>query len=228
VADWQNRSAALAEALRARRVTIRSIRPGAISITAHHGDALATPIGLRRPTTQTMVNSAGVGVRATETGRWWHLPVLGKHILVAGATGSGKGSVLWSIIAGLAPGVRVGWVRLLVIDPKGGMEFGRGQTLFTGFAHDNGEHWAYCDVTAVMQRAAALRGRDPPAPPEPLIILIVDEVASLTAISGRKLRASRTTSGCAALPGRAVSVSSHVTMQIRQRRSCPSAVVLIR
>ena len=72
--------------------------------------------------------------------RWWRLPVLGQHILVAGATGSGKGSVLWSIIAGLAPGVRAGSVRLLVVDPKGGMEFGRGQKLFTGFAHDNGEH----------------------------------------------------------------------------------------
>ena len=76
---------------------------------------------------------------------WWRLPVLGQHILVAGATGSGKGSVLWSIIAGLAPGVRVGWVRLLVIDPKGGMEFGRGQKLFTGFAYDDGDDTlAYC------------------------------------------------------------------------------------
>ena len=34
--------------------------------------------------------------------------------------------------------------RLLVIDPKGGMEFGRGQKLFTGFAHDNGDTLGYC------------------------------------------------------------------------------------
>ena len=49
VADWQNKSAALADALRARRVTIRSVKPGSISITAHHGDALATPIRLPPP-----------------------------------------------------------------------------------------------------------------------------------------------------------------------------------
>jgi S-DNA-T family DNA segregation ATPase FtsK/SpoIIIE len=69
--------------------------------------------------------------------------------------------VLWSIIAGLAPGVRVGWVRLLVIDPKGGMEFGRGQNLFTGFAYDNGENTLGLlrAVTTVMQqRAQRLRG----------------------------------------------------------------------
>ena len=169
VADWQNKAPALAEALRARRVTIRSIQPGAISITAHHGDALATPIRLRRPTTQTMVNSAGVGVGATETGRWWRLPVLGQHILVAGATGSGKGSVLWSIIAGLAPGVRVGWVRLLVVDPKGGMEFGRGQKLFTGFAYDNGENTLGAIAGRhdghAAARAAAARSH-PPAHPD--------------------------------------------------------------
>jgi len=126
VADWQNKSAALAEAFRAGRVTIRSLKPGAISITAHHGDALASPIRLRRSTRDTKLDPSRVGVGATEAGAWWRLPVLGQHILVAGATGSGKGSVLWSIIAGLAPGVRADWVRLLVIDPRGGMEWRHG------------------------------------------------------------------------------------------------------
>ena len=94
--------------------------------------------------------------------------MLGQHILVAGATGSGKGSVLWSIISGLAPGVRAGWVRLLVVDPKGGMEFGRGQKLFTGFAHDNGDNTLGLlrAVTTVMQqRAPAAARSDPPAHP---------------------------------------------------------------
>ena len=65
--------------------------------------------------------------------------------------------VLWSIIAGLAPGVRAGWTRLLVIDPKGG----RGQKLFTGFAYDNGDNTlgVLRAVTTVMQqRAQRLRG----------------------------------------------------------------------
>ena len=169
VADWQHRSAALADAFRAQRVTIRSVKPGEIGITAHHGDALATPIRLRRPATDTRVDPSSVRVGVTENGAWWRLPVLGQHILVGGATGSGKGSVLWSIIAGLAPAVRVGWVRLLVIDPKGGMEFGRGQTLFTGFAYDNGENTlgVLRAVTTVMQAArAAAAGPYPAAHPD--------------------------------------------------------------
>jgi S-DNA-T family DNA segregation ATPase FtsK/SpoIIIE len=221
VADWQNRSAALAEALRARRVTIRSIKPGAISITAHHDDALATPIRLPRPATDTTVDPSSVRAGVTDTGAWWRLPVLGQHILVAGATGSGKGSVLWSIIAGLAPGVRVGWVRLLVVDPKGGMEFGRGHKLFTGFAYDNGENTLGLlrAVTTVMQqRAQRLRGHTrlhTPTAAEPLIVLIVDEIASLTAYIGdRKIRDEvEKLLGLLLSQGRAVGVSVIAAVQ---------------
>jgi S-DNA-T family DNA segregation ATPase FtsK/SpoIIIE len=119
-ADWQKHSDALAQAWRAQRVTIRSTAPGDIAITVHHTDALVCPLRLPRPATGTTVDFGGVGVGATEAGRWWRLPVLGQHILIAGATGSGKGSVVWSLIAALAPAVRIGSVRLCVVDPKGG------------------------------------------------------------------------------------------------------------
>jgi S-DNA-T family DNA segregation ATPase FtsK/SpoIIIE len=221
VADWQNRSAALAEALRARRVTIRSMRPGAIRITAHHGDALATPIRLPRPEADTAVDPCSVRLGVTEAGMWWRLPVLGQHILVAGSTGAGKGSVLWSIIAALAPGVRAGWVRLLVVDPKGGMEFGRGHKLFTGFACDNGENTLALlrTVTSVMQqRAQRLRGHTrlhTPTTAEPLIVLIVDEIASLTAYIGdRKIRDEvEKLLGLLLSQGRAVGVSVIAAVQ---------------
>ena len=221
VADWQHRSAALADAFRARRVTIRSLKPGVITITAHHGDALITPIRLPRPATDTNVDQSSVPVGVTEAGTWWRLPVLGQHILVAGATGSGKGSVLWSIISGLAPGVRAGSVRLFVVDPKGGMEFGRGQTLFTGFAHDNGENTL--DLLRAVTRScksapsgsAVRHGFIPPPPPNRLIVLIVDEIASLTAYIGdRKLRGEvEQLLGLLLSQGRAVGVSVIAAVQ---------------
>ncbi|CAN5278037.1 FtsK/SpoIIIE domain-containing protein [soil metagenome] len=221
VADWQNRSAPLAEALGARRVTIRSVRPGTISITAHHRDPLAMPIRLRCPVITTNVDLSNVRVGVTEAGTWWRLPVLGQHILVAGATGSGKGSVLWSIIAALAPGVRAGSVRLLVVDPKGGMEFGRGQNLFTGFAHDNADTTVALlrAVTIVMQkRAERLRGMTrlhAPTVAEPLIVLVIDEIASLTAYIGdRKTRAEvEQLLGLLLSQGRAVGVSVIAAVQ---------------
>jgi S-DNA-T family DNA segregation ATPase FtsK/SpoIIIE len=221
VGDWQNRSEALAEAVRARRVTIRSLRPGTISIIAHHGDPLAAPIPLPHPATSIAVDPSSLRLGVTEAGMWWRLPVLGQHILVAGATGSGKGSVLWSIIAALAPGARAGSVRLLVVDPKGGMEFGRGQKLFTGFAYDSGEHTLgllQAVTTVMQQRAQRLRGQTrlhTPTTAEPLIVLIVDEIASLTAYIGdRKTRGEvEQLLGLLLSQGRAVGVSVVAAVQ---------------
>ena len=221
VADWQNKSAALAEAFRAMRVTIRSTKPGEISIIAHHSDALASPIRLRRPTRDSRVNPTRVGVGATEVGKWWRLPVLGHLILVAGATGAGKGSVLWSLVAGLAPGIWAGWIRVLVVDPKGGMEFGRGQQLLSGFAYDNGHDTLTLlrAATKIMQeRAQRLRGHarlHSPTIDEPLIVLIVDEIASLTAYMGdRKVRTeAEQLLGLLLSQGRAVGVSVIAAVQ---------------
>lgn len=221
VADWQNKGLALAEALRAERVTIRSRRPGEIVIMAHHGDALADPLRLRRPNRDSNVDFSRVDVGITESGKYWRIPVLGHHILVAGATGAGKGSVLWSLIAGLAPGIRSGTVRVLVVDPKGGMEFGRGQRLFSGFAFDNGERTLALlrAATEVMQqRAERLRGHTrlhSPTASAPLIVIIVDEIASLTAYIGdRKVRSEvEQLLGLLLSQGRAVGVSVIAAVQ---------------
>lgn len=229
VADWQNKSAALTEAFQAQRLTIRSAKPREITITAHHRDALAKPIALPRPTRDALVNPAQIGVGGTEAGKWWRLPVLGHHILVAGATGSGKGSVLWSLIAGLAPGIRAGWIRVLAVDPKGGMEFGRGQELFGSSAYDNGHDTVALlrAATNIMQeRARRLRGHTrlhDPSVDEPLIVLIVDEIASLTAYIGdRKVRAeAEQLLGLLLSQGRAVGVSVVAAVQDPSKEVLP-------
>lgn len=58
-----------------------------------------------------------VGVR--EDGELWTLPILGSHCYIAGATGSGKGSVIWSMVSGP---IHDGTAQVWAIDPKGGME----------------------------------------------------------------------------------------------------------
>ncbi len=100
-----------------------------------------------------------VGIPDTRHSR--HLPLLGHHVLIAGATGSGKGSVLWSLIAGIAPAVKTGLVRLCVIDPKGGMELGAGAPMFTVFTHDATDTTVELLrqlVTVMHARANRLRG----------------------------------------------------------------------
>jgi S-DNA-T family DNA segregation ATPase FtsK/SpoIIIE len=210
-------------------VTIRPLTPGDIHITVHHSDALVLPMRLPRPAIGTTVDPHAVGVGFTDAGRWWRLPVLGEHILIAGATGSGKGSVVWSLIAALAPAIWAGSVRLWVIDPKGGMEFGRGAALFTGFAYDNGEHTLgllRAAVTVMQERAVRLRGRTrlhTPTVTEPLVVLVVDELASLTAYIGdRKIRAEvEQLLGLLLSQGRAVGVSVVAAVQDPSKEVLP-------
>jgi S-DNA-T family DNA segregation ATPase FtsK/SpoIIIE len=138
---------------------------------------------------------AALPLGVQEDGTAYRLRLAGSHVLVAGATNSGKGSVLWSLIAALAGGVRSGLVELWVFDPKGGMELAAGLPLFARFAYDDPDSMAGVLEEAVKRmrlRAARLRGvarQHTPTVDDPLIVVVVDELASLTAyISDRKVK----------------------------------------
>ncbi|BBU22459.1 FtsK/SpoIIIE domain-containing protein [Mycobacterium xenopi] len=227
--DWQKRGAALAAAWRAERLTIRATTPGELRIIINRGDVLAQPIALPMPTRVTTVNLAAVRVGITETRTWWRLPVLGQHILIAGATGAGKGSVLWSLIAGLAPHVKTGRVRLCVIDPKGGMELGAGAPMFTQFCHHTGHPTVELlrQLVAVMHaRANRLRGHTrlhTPSTTEPLIVVVIDEIAALTAyLTDRKLRTEiEQLLGLLLSQGRAVGISVVAAVQDPAKDTVP-------
>jgi len=125
-------------------------------------------------------------VGAREDGTAWLLPLRGSHVLVAGATGAGKGSVLWSIVRALAPAIRGGLVEIWAVDPKGGMELSFGEPLFARFATDvDSINELLADaVHAMNRRTSRLRGvtrLHRPSPGDPLIVVLVDEIASLTA-----------------------------------------------
>lgn len=227
--DWQKRGDALAAAWRAERLTIRATIPGELRIIITRGDVLGQPISLRMPTRATPVDLAAVRIGITETRTWWQLPVLGQHILVAGATGAGKGSVLWSLIAGLAPHIATGRVRLCVIDPKGGMELGAGAPMFSAFCHHTGQPTVELlrQLVAVMQaRANRLRGRTrlhTPSTTEPLIVVVIDEIAALSAyLTDRKLRAEiEQLLGLLLSQGRAVGISVVAAVQDPAKDTLP-------
>ena len=196
IEDWQRQTRGLAATWQADRLTVRAVSPGQLRVTITRRDDLAVvvPLPHRSLSASTDLISLEIGVSDSRDGRW-QLPLLGHHILIAGATGAGKGSVLWSLIAGLAPEVKAGRVRLCVIDPKGGMELGAGAPLFTAFSHDATE--GTMDVLRILvgvmhDRANRLRGQSrlhSPTPAEPLFVLIIDEVAALTSyVTDRKIR----------------------------------------
>ncbi len=128
-----------------------------------------------------------------EDGLVYRLRLLGTHLLLVGATGAGKSSVVWAMIHSLAPGVSSGLVALWVIDPKGGMELAAGWPLYARFCYgesnvDSSQEFGYASIleeaVAVMrERQAKLRGvtrLHQPTAGEPLIVVVIDELAALT------------------------------------------------
>jgi S-DNA-T family DNA segregation ATPase FtsK/SpoIIIE len=190
-ADWSRRLDALAHGFGARSCQVREIprRPGYVELVVGRIDPLAAIVPALPSPDALDLEAVPVGRR--EDGDAWTVRLRGSHTLIAGATGAGKGSVLWSLIRALGPGVRDGLVRLWVLDPKGGMELAAGAPLFARFCHDTATEMASVleDAVTVMQaRAARLRGvtrLHEPTTDEPLIVVVVDELASLTAYAER-------------------------------------------
>jgi len=222
---WQNEVDGLAAAFGAHTVTVEPGRIEAgrgrdIVLRVRHHDALAAPIPLARPEPASpVVRLANVPVGVTEHGQAWWLPVAGRHILIGGATGAGKGSVLWSLVTGLAPGIKAGLIAVCCLDPKGGMEFAAGAPLFDRFAYDPDSILAVLHetTTTMLERAQRLRGTTRchrPTHAEPHIVLLVDELATLTAYADRKQRAEvDQLLGLWLAQGRAVGVSVIAAVQ---------------
>jgi S-DNA-T family DNA segregation ATPase FtsK/SpoIIIE len=194
--------AAAGEGLRhvwgAYRAAVTPLGPGWCQLRFFHTDPLTTPItpvdlppltGLRHePTGADCLEALSrLQLGRSEDGTPWRLDLVATHVLVAGATGSGKGSVLWSIVRLLAPWIRAGLVKLVVIDPKGGMEFAFGKPLFSAYC--DGDHNAM--VHLLEQTADAMDARThhlagitrthTPTTEDPFTVVLVDEVADLTA-----------------------------------------------
>ena len=157
-----------------------------------------------------------------EDGLVHRVRLLGAHLLVVGATGSGKGSVIWSLVAALAPGIRDGLVQVWAVDPKGGMELAPGRALFTRFVYGDPDdntlyeldfaHVLEDAVFVMRRRQATLRGRTrlhTPTMAEPLVVVVIDELASLTAYVVDRDAKRRITAALSLLlsQGRAVGVS---------------------
>ena len=110
-------------------------------------DTLAVPVPAEMPSgSATGVDEVVVGRR--QDGSPWALPLRGRHTLVVGCSGAGKGSILWGIAAGLGPAVSADVVRLWGIDLKRGVELGIGQGLFHATAYTPAA------AMAVLARAA--------------------------------------------------------------------------
>jgi S-DNA-T family DNA segregation ATPase FtsK/SpoIIIE len=150
--------------------------------------------GLRELVTPSsvMARLASVPVGVTESGTAWRLTLLpGRHLLVAGTTGSGKSGLLWGILWGLQDLIRAGWISVTALDPKY-VELRAVATsgLGTVVTDVPGMPGVLEDLVAELDaRCAGMTGRaHVPSPSSPIRVVIVDELATLTALSDAKPR----------------------------------------
>ena len=188
-AQFEASTSQLAHTFSALRCRVVVDRPGRIVMEFTHGDPLTEPVALFDAEPDPDLERLPVGRR--EDGTPWTHRLIGTHLLVAGATGAGKGSVVWSLIRSLGWAIRDRSVEVWAIDPKGGMELNPGAGLFTRFAYADPASMVELleDAVALMRdraerlRLSGLRSHTPSAS-DPLVVVVVDEMAALTAYCG--------------------------------------------
>ncbi|WP_129782891.1 FtsK/SpoIIIE domain-containing protein [Promicromonospora panici] len=190
--DTLHRAApAITTAFRAHGYETTAVKPGVLDLALFTTYRIA-PATARMPEPE-RANPDSLPVGRTRAGQIANLVVRGRHTLVVGATGAGKGSALWSVVGNLAPAVHDGTARLWGLDLKGGVELEMGRALFGHVAYSSEDAIPVLRalLRVIDQRKESMRGRSRlhvPTPGDPLHMLVVDELADLMAYSEFEIR----------------------------------------
>jgi S-DNA-T family DNA segregation ATPase FtsK/SpoIIIE len=195
--DFDDAARALAAARGVARCQVRELSPNVVSIDFQRRNLLTNPVSCPDLATLAGIPGKAVDLRRvwagrTEYGQDWHIPLAGGHTLTAGATGAGKGSVMWCPLIAIAPAIRDGLVRVSGIDPKG-MELAYGRGIFHRYAVTGTEALAVLEdlLETMATRKTTFAGRVrvvPLSPEHPLELLEFDEIGALTKYTDRKTR----------------------------------------
>jgi len=209
-ADFATRAGGIAHGFGVHLCRVRSSAPGVIVLELVRRDALADPVPVLPIPDR--VDLAALPAGRSEDGSPWLLRLLGSHVLIAGATGAGKGSVIWSLIRALLPGICDGWVRVWACDPKR-MELSFGRALFARYADQAAAMVELLEaaVTEMHNRAAAFAGKTRAFAVSggfPFLVVLIDEMAFLTAYQPERDLRKRAEAAIATLTsqGRSVGV----------------------
>jgi S-DNA-T family DNA segregation ATPase FtsK/SpoIIIE len=193
-ADVAKHADALAHGFGALLCRVRSARSGRVVLEFVRRDALAALVPALPIADGPDLKALPVGRR--EDGLPWLVRLHSTHVLIAGATGAGKASLLWGLVRAMFPLLRAGLARILAADPKL-MELAYGRVIFEShgaYAADPVDIAAMLDQAVADMQARAVRfagvQRDhTPTREHPFVVVLVDEVAFLTAYQpDRKLR----------------------------------------
>ncbi|QXJ26636.1 cell division protein FtsK [Actinomadura graeca] len=187
---WERVAVNLAHGFGATLVRVREgDRPGRIWLEFVRHDALAVPIPALPVPDAADVDLSALEIGRVEDGSPWRLRLLGTHVLIAGATGAGKGSVIWSTVRAVLPLMLAGLVEVWAIDPKR-MELSFGRPLFERYGRYSDDpkggmvdllEAAARDMNARAEQFAGVTRSFTPSLEHPFRVVVVDELAFLTA-----------------------------------------------
>jgi S-DNA-T family DNA segregation ATPase FtsK/SpoIIIE len=208
--DYAERAENLAHAFRARLCRVHDLAPGLVMLELVRADTLADPIPALP--VNPVVDLAALPLGRCENGTPWLLRVLSTHVLIAGATGAGKGSVIWSMVRALFPAMAAGWVRVWALDPKR-MELSFGRSLFDRYACQAAAMVELLEaaVAEMQERAERFGGVTRTFTPStgfPFLLILIDELAFVTAYQPERDLRKRAEAAIATLTsqGRSVGV----------------------
>ncbi len=193
-ADVAKHAEALAHGFGALLCRVRTARSGRVVLEFVRRDALAAIVPAWPVPDHPDLKALPVGRR--EDGLPWLVRLHGTHVLVAGATGAGKASLLWGLVRAMFPLLRSGLTRILAADPKL-MELAYGRVIFETYGAYAADpvaiavmlDQAVADMQARAARFAGVQRDHTPTREHPFTVVLVDEVAFLTAYQpDRKLR----------------------------------------
>ncbi|NUT92756.1 MAG: cell division protein FtsK [Saccharothrix sp.] len=178
----------LAATLKAERVAVEQGKPGEVVLIVQRDEPFDRVIPApEMPESSDAVDLRSLCLGETELGGEWREPLIGTHHLTAGATGSGKNSVVMAKLRAVAPMIRDGLVRPWVCDPKL-FEFVALKPILDGRYADNPEDCSELidrfvdNMTRKQKRLQRLGKRSVPVSREhPVDWLILDEVGFLMA-----------------------------------------------
>ena len=219
-ADFAKCAENLAHGFGALLCRVRSARSGAVVLEFIRRDALAALVPALPIPDHPDLKALPVGRR--EDGLPWLVKLHGTHVLIAGATGAGKASLLWGLVRAVFPLMQTGLVRVLAADPKL-MELAYGRIIFDTYGYYAAEPAAIAAmldraIADMQDRAARFAGRQrdhTPTVADPFTVVLVDEVAFLTAYQPDRKLKERIMSALATLTtqGRAVGYSVVAALQ---------------
>lgn len=195
VESWAKVGSSLAASFNARDARVEGVpgRLDQVQVTFLKKDPLTKAVPLFAPADKPDLAALPVGIK--ETGGRYKLKLLGNHILLIGATGAGKSSVIHAILSAVAPSIRSGHVRVWAIDPKR-LELNSSRGLCARYAVTPAEiAGALADAVVMMhERGNVLAAQGlrchVPTPAQPAVVILIDELAGFAHISERDLKRS--------------------------------------